>query len=83
MLLRLVSTRQQREGNEGPITEFLLDPGLLLRAMPWEGDLPAGLGAVPTGRLNAIEYSLSALLLLHSSGRKNMGKIKTEFKRCE
>lgn len=48
-LLRLILARQQGEGNEEPSSEFLLDPRLLLRAMPWEGDLPTGLEAVPKG----------------------------------
>lgn len=68
-LLRLMLARQQGEGNEEPSSEFLLDPRLLLRAMPWEGDLPTGLEAIPKGQLNAIGYSMSALLLLCSSGR--------------
>lgn len=37
------------EGSEGPSSEFLPDPRLLLRAMPWEGDLPTGVGTVPMG----------------------------------
>ena len=75
-LLRLILARHREKGVRDH-AEFLPDPRSPLRAMPWEGDLPTGPGALPLGwqhwRLK------STLLFLQSSGRI-LGRWKLSFK---